>query len=72
MLQAAERADDVMKRTKLSLILMRRFPPLTAKYGERLLEALLAAETADQGKGRRRNEWRILKLFAGVINVETF
>ena len=56
MLQAAERADDVMKRTKLSLILMRRFPPLTAKYGERLLEALLAAETADQGKGRRRNE----------------
>ena len=39
-----------MEKSRLLLLLIKRFPPLASKYGEKLIESLLAAESSEQGQ----------------------
>eukprot|EP00088_Acartia_fossae_P050801 TRINITY_DN569_c0_g1_i1.p1 TRINITY_DN569_c0_g1~~TRINITY_DN569_c0_g1_i1.p1 ORF type:complete len:648 (-),score=95.22 TRINITY_DN569_c0_g1_i1:3-1946(-) len=45
---ASERSDDTMQKCHLLLILIKKFPALTFKYGESLVETLVAADSNEQ------------------------
>jgi len=48
LVQAADRGDNTMQKCNLSLILMKRFPQMSSKYGEKVIESLIAAETSEK------------------------
>jgi len=59
LVQSSEKAGDTMEKCKLLLILMKRFPNLTSKYGQNLIESLIAAEaTAKVSDGSPLNSYR--------------
>jgi integrator complex subunit 10 len=66
---ASERSHDTMQKCQLLLILIKKFPALSLKYGQNLVEALVAADSGEHmGQPKPLNSYRRM-LVADVLPV---
>lgn len=65
---ASERSHDTMQKCQLLLILIKKFPALSLKYGESLVQTLVTADSTEKVQPRPLNPYRRM-LVADVLPV---